>query len=128
MSLIDAVVGQREVRANGWSGTLDISSVDGQGNLTGRMTITTNDQGAVTGEAATTIAGYWDANTQEACFIRDMKNILPSNALPFQIYTGYRYRAERPGTRDDTLAGFFEGLFSTERHRFGWIASRGLPG
>src|SRR6266545_5944715 len=121
MSLIvsDWVVDEWDVTANGWSGKLNISSIDGQGNLAGTMTIERDDQGRVTGEATTTIAGYWDADSQEAWFVRDMKNILPGNPLPFQVYTGYGYVIEDAGVRHLHLNGFFEGLFNTDMHRFG---------
>ena len=127
MANIPNIQGSWKVTTNGWSGTLTISSVDEQGQLTGQLTISTNDTGTPTGEAATSVSGYWDAGAQELWFVRDMRNIHPEQPLPFQVYTAYGYRS---GTSNitDTLAGAFEAFFATDRHRFGWVSFRQFPG
>jgi hypothetical protein len=126
MSDLTSVLGMWNVTTRGWSGQLNISSVDGQGNLSGTLTITTTDQGSPTGEAATPISGYWNADAQEIWFVRDMKNIHPNDALPIQVYTayGYSYTTQIGGSFREALAGFFEALISADKHRFGWVASR----
>jgi hypothetical protein len=124
MTVVTSVVGVWNVVANGWSGQLNISSVDAQGNLVGTLTITTDDAGNQSGEAATAISGYWDADAQEVWFVRDMSNIHPGDSLPFQIYTGYAYGSIALGTSSTGLSGFFEAFLSADSHRFGWTASQ----
>jgi hypothetical protein len=55
-----------------------------------------------------------------------MKNIHPNDALPIQVYTAYGYGAVVGPNLHETLAGFFEALIRTDKHRFGWVASRTL--
>jgi hypothetical protein len=119
MSTVSSVLGTWDVTTNGWSGTLEISSVDGQGNLAGTLTITTNDQGIPTGEPSNPIQGYWNAPAQEIWFVR---------SVPLQIYTAYGYRYFRAPNAQERLVGFFETTFTAERHRFGWVASREIVG
>jgi len=119
MSTLALVQGTWDVTTNGWSGQLNISSLDGQGNLAGTLTITTTDQGSPTGETGTPVRGYWNGGAQEIWFRRDQSP---------QTYTGYGYsRLGRPDSVQ-TLAGFFEDIGTADRHRFGWVASRPIPG
>src|SRR5262245_35713696 len=114
MSVLTSILGRWNITTSGWSGCLDVSSVNRQGNLAGTLTITANDQGSATGETATAISGYWNEGAQEIWFVRDMRNIHPSDALPFQIYTAYGYRNHLTDSHE-TLAGFFEAFVSAEK-------------
>jgi hypothetical protein len=98
--------GDWSVLANGFSGTLSITSVSG-GNLSG--TIFGNP-----------ITGFWNSTSREITFVRDL-----GSPDANQIYTGYYFKG--PGGAN-YLTGYFEafggGGGSATRHFFGWVARK----
>jgi hypothetical protein len=96
--------GQWNINANGFEGTLNISSVDAEGQLTG----------TVFGDA---IQGFWDDTEQKVVFLREGNNLSQT-----QVFTGFRFGPEDT----HTVAGYFAAFSGTggfaERNLFGWFA------
>ena len=97
--------GNWTVNANSVKGTLAVTQIDADGNLTG-STIYNNE-----------IVGFWDEESRKITFIRVTDKTKPNT---FQIYTGYLM-----GTA--TIAGSFEAFQGTggaaKRNVFGWFAT-----
>jgi hypothetical protein len=109
--------------ANGYNATLNIASVDPQGNVTGTLTFGTEIPSQLNNVAV------WNDTAQVLTFIR-----IPNPADPstFQIYTGYLFQAEvtQPNS-GQMLAGSFIAFpgsgGSASRSVFGWFAQFPIP-
>ena len=102
-------IGSWDLHANGYRGTLQLSSYDEGGNLTATLTIH--------GEPTSEVVGFYNATEQTVFF-----NRIPNRANPrsYQIYTGYLFgEASRI-----VLAGSFETFAagSAARYTYGWYA------
>jgi hypothetical protein len=99
------ITGNWKLNANGYPGTLTITAIDTNGNLTSSTAF------------GNKIIGFWDEDGRKITFIRVMNENDPST---FQIYTGYLM-----GTT--TIAGSFEafqgGGGAAKRSVFGWFAT-----
>ena len=110
-------LGVWSLNGNGYPGTLNITLVDGAGNVYGTM-------------YGQPIKGFWSEAAQELVIYRAIggtTSSTPPEAI--QIYTGYKF----PGSVSNPngsqrLAGYFEAFAGTgataPRHRFGWYASK----
>ncbi len=113
--------GDWSINANGFTGTLHITSVDASGNVAGNVHFA--------GEAVNDFGGvaFWDDTSKKLTFIR---KINPADASTFQIYTGYFFPRNHtlPSGATD-LAGSFEAFRGTgataTRVLYGWHAHRG---
>jgi hypothetical protein len=96
--------------ANGFTGTLQIDSVDFQGNLAG----------SVFGQPLT---GFWDEPSQTITFLR-VPPEASGNASVIQVYRGCLFQQEV-----STLSGTFLAFAGTggtaSRNEFGWFAQIG---
>ena len=105
------------LNSNGALGQLAITGVDPAGTVTGTLT--------ASGGTASTIAGFWDENSQKL-----------SIAVGYQAFTGFMFEDQyrMPGITGAvvfTLAGFVEEFTSTGgagagRAVFGWYAQIGV--
>jgi hypothetical protein len=110
--------GDWAIDANGFRGTMTISDVDAQGNLSASLVIDPPrvDQ----------MIGFWDDVGKKITFIRVLNASEPSQN---QIYTGFYFNNERDQPTDvtHTLTGFFEAFQGTggvaQRVLYGWFAT-----
>ncbi len=108
---------------NGFRGTLNINSVDGQGNVTGTM--------LVDAPRVDPIRGFWDEASKKITF---MRIINAQDPLSIQIFTGFGFDNSRDLPTDPTffLTGFFEAFQdaggSAQRSVFGWFATLHVVG
>lgn len=116
-------VGLWHINANGYKGTLNINSVNG--NLSGAVNI---DNGFTD-----TLEGFWSERAEEIVFDRIRRQ--RGRIIWIQTYTGYLYSTKEPifagqGAPEPNptfrlLTGYFEALgtgASPGRTRFGWVA------
>jgi hypothetical protein len=98
--------GQWNVNGNGFTGVLNISTVDGNGNLAATIY---GDQ----------VIGLWDDVSQRITFVR-LPN--PSDPSTAQVWNGYLFS----NATLHTLAGSFEGFQGSgsiaRRTTYGWFA------
>ena len=113
--------GAWNINANGFTGTLHVAGVDGNGNVTGNVHFIN--------EAANDLSGValWDEAAKKLTFIR---KINPADASTFQIYTGYFYATNHTVPAGPaSLSGSFEAFRGTggtsSRGLFGWSAHQG---
>lgn len=106
-SAMELQTGVWNINGNGFTGNLNITAIDAEGNITGD----------VFGNA---IQGFWDRTSQRIMFIRTPDADSSYN----QVYTGYLFYT--PTTGKYTLAGYFEAFTGTgatsSRNVFGWYA------
>lgn len=121
-------VGQWHIDANGFKGTLNITS-DGAGHLSGTIDI---DIGITD-----TLQGVWSEAAQEIVFDRIRKQ--GQSIIWIQTYTGYMFLTKEPifGSQGPPepnpsfrlLTGYFEALGTGAgpgRPRFGWVARQNI--
>jgi hypothetical protein len=111
-------LGNWRINANGYTGTLNVTAVDAQGDVTGTVTFT--------GEATNTLNGvaFWDDTAKKLTFIRVINANNPSMN---QIFTGYWFAQNHTQPNGPSnLAGSFEAFAGTggTAHRvlYGWYA------
>jgi len=111
-------LGNWELNASGDRGSLQILSINSQGEL----------RGTLYGKA---MVGFWDDRAQKIMFVRLLDPAVPSTA---QVYTGYLFRnpggLREVGTATYTLAGSFAAFDGTgataARAVYGWYAQQGV--
>jgi hypothetical protein len=95
------------IEANGFSGHIQISSIDSAGRVAGTL-------------FGNSMSGYWDEAARCLTMVRVVDAGNPST---FQYYTGYLFK--KPDNYY-ALAGTFSGFAgtgaTTTRHEFGWLA------
>jgi len=119
-TLPTSIVGTYKITANGFTGTLIISSVDVSGKVTGTITFT--------GEPTQNIVGLWNSAGQELTFIRIRSTTDPSFN---QVYTGYRFCVPL-SCSSATNTIYFAGTFQVQsanaggtpaKHVVRWVAT-----
>jgi hypothetical protein len=140
MTLPDTIInppsiptGEYNIQSNGLHGTLNITSLDSQGNINGTIDLYPWDM------PSSQIKGYFDEISGKITFVR------PIGPQPFdiEVYTGYKFgniitdciAGTGPGSCFDyaTFAGTFESFSqanhtwlenpNTKRNTFAWYAS-----
>ncbi len=98
------------IEANGYSGSIQISSIDPAGRVTGTL-------------FQNPMSGFWDEAARRLTMIRVIDAADPST---FQYYTGYLF--PNPKTSYYSLAGTFRAYAgagaSANRDEFGWLAEQ----
>ena len=110
----DVILGAWLVNANGHSGALNVTSLDGTGKITGTM---------VFGTLVRQIQGFWSASRCQVTFLQASSLVL---AVPgeMQFYTGYAYNYQGLKRLAGSFVAFAGTGGSAERHTFGWDAVR----
>jgi len=123
-------VGRWALNTNGYTGWLDITTMDPAGNIVGTLELTN-----ITPSRSDPIKGFWTDSAQKLTFYRAVDGRAVDGTPPsspperIQIYTGYMFAASAtnpPGPQK--LSGYFEAFLGTggtaTRHVFGWFASK----